>query len=274
MPYSARDGVSFHYSDLGEGFPIVFQHGLGVHLGYVVAMLQPPPGFRLLTMDFRGHGDTRPLGPIEKIGMAAFADDLLALMDSRGIGQAVLGGSSMGAAVALNLALRFPHRVCGLILARPCWIDRPLPPNARVFVSIARFLHQYGAIEGRERFGQSEEYRELSRQWPYVSRSLLDLFNDPRAEETAVKFERIANDAPCHDLSELAAIRVPTLVLANRDDPVHPFEYGELLANAIPHAQVCELTPKSESEERHAADMRRSIAEFLKSTFGDPPCCH
>jgi hypothetical protein len=40
------------------------------------------------------------LGPPEKINMAAFADDLLAFFDELGIGQAVVGGISMGAAVA------------------------------------------------------------------------------------------------------------------------------------------------------------------------------
>ena len=80
-------------------------------------------------MDFRGHGETRPLGPPEKIGMAVLADDLLAFLDGLGIGQAVVGGSSMGAAVALNVGLRFPQRLRALILYRPCWIDRPLPAN-------------------------------------------------------------------------------------------------------------------------------------------------
>jgi pimeloyl-ACP methyl ester carboxylesterase len=244
--------------------PLVFQHGLGCDLQQIVALFPPPLPFRLLSMDFRGHGETRPLGPPEKVSMAALADDLLAFLDERSIDQAVVGGSSMGAAVALNLALRFPQRVRALILSRPCWLDRPLPANAKVFVSIARFLCQYGAKDGREPFRRSEEYQELFRQYPYVAQSLVGLFDDPRAEETAVKFERIANDAPCHSLGELAAIGVPTLVLANRQDPVHPYEYGEILAQAIPGAQLCEVTPKSESEPRHAADIRRCITEFVQ----------
>ena len=197
MPYCDYDGLRFHYHDSGEGLPVLFQHGLG-------SDLRPPCGdvparrwgFGLLSMDFRGHGETRPLGPPEKIGMAAMADDLLTFLDHLGIDQAVVGGISMGAAVALHLALWFPHRVRALILSRPCWLDSPLPANAVVFVSIARFIRQYGAKQGREQFCLSAEYGDLFRQSPYIARSLLALFDAPRAEETVVKLERIANDAP------------------------------------------------------------------------------
>ena len=264
MPHFDHDGVRFHYADSGEGVPVVFQHGLGSDSRQLVALFQSPPGFRLLSMDFRAHGETRPVGPSEKIGMAAFADDVVAFLDGQGIDRAVVGGISMGAAVALNLALRFPHRTRALILSRPCWLDRPLPANAEVFLSIAHCIRQFGAKEGRAQFGRSEEYRNLFRQWPYFAQSLLGLFGDPRAEETVIRLERIARDAPCRNLDELAAIRVPTLVLVNRHDPVHPFEYGAVFRGAISGAQVREITAKSEGESRHAADVQRCVTEFLK----------
>jgi pimeloyl-ACP methyl ester carboxylesterase len=175
----------------------------------------------------------------------------------------------MGAAVALNLALRFSSRVHALILSRPCWLDRPLPANAQVFVTIARHIRQFGAKEGRQQFCQSDEYQALFGQEPYVAESLLGLFDGPRAEETVEKLERIANDAPCRNLDELAAIRLPTLVLANRRDPVHPFDYCQILAGAIPSARLREITAKAESESRHAADVQRSITEFVKATCGN-----
>ena len=263
--YFQHDNLRFNYSDSGEGLPVIFQHGLGSERGQAAGLFQPPLRFRLLSMDFRAHGDTRPLGSPEKISMAAFADDLVAFLDWLGIGQAVVGGISMGAAVALNLALRFPGRVRALILSRPCWLDRPLPANAQVFVSIANHIRQHGAKQGREQFSLSEEYRDLYRQWPYFAQALLGLFDYLHAEETVTRLERIARDAPCRNLEELAAIRVPTLVLVNRHNPVHPFEYGEVLTGAIPGARVCEITPKSEGESRHAADVQRCTTEFLKA---------
>src|SRR5207244_2936176 len=111
-----RDGLNFHYREAGDGLPFVFQHGLGGDVSQPFGLFRPPPGFRLLAFDCRGHGETRPLGDPEKVGIAPIADDLLALLDHLRIGRAVIGGISMGAAVALNFTLRYPQRVAGLVL--------------------------------------------------------------------------------------------------------------------------------------------------------------
>jgi len=263
MPFFTRDGLSFHYREAGQGTAVVFQHGLGGDVGQPFSLVRPPPGFRLLAFDCRGHGETRPLGDVEKIGIAPFADDLAAFLDHLGVERAVIGGISMGAAVAMNFALRYPGRLLGLVLSRPAWLDAPLPGNVRLFGLIARLIRQYGAVGGREQFRQSPEYFELAALSPDVANSALSQFDHPRAEETVVKLERIAADAPCRRLEELKSIAVPTLVMANRQDPVHPFEYGETLARTIPHAIFWEITAKSVSLERHAADVQRHMVDFL-----------
>ena len=51
-----------------------------------------------------------------------FADDVLAFADLRGVERFVVGGISMGAAIALRIAVRHPERVSGLVLARPAWL--------------------------------------------------------------------------------------------------------------------------------------------------------
>ena len=60
-----------------------------------------------------------------------------------------------------------------------------------------------------------------------------------------------------------AAIRVPTLVLAHRQDPIHRFAFGARLAAAIPGAQLAVLTPKSIAREGHAAEVQRCLEAFL-----------
>ena len=57
-----RDGLSFHYRDEGDGLPFVFQHGLGGDLSQPFGVYRPAAGVRLIGFDFRGHGETRPLG--------------------------------------------------------------------------------------------------------------------------------------------------------------------------------------------------------------------
>lgn len=264
MPYCHRDNLKFHYLERGTGLPFFFQHGLGGATVNVFALVELPPGYRLLGMDCRGHGKTRPLGDVEKLGFNSFADDVAALMDYLQVARAVIGGTSMGAGVALNFALRYPQRVLGLVLLRPAWLDAPNPVNVRIFGLIAQLLRDHGPKAGWECFKETEVFRTILRQCSDVADSLRSLFLDPRAVETLARFERIPQDAPNHDHLEWRGISVPTLVLANRGDPVHPFEYGQTLAGEIPGARFIELTPKSISLAQYTTELRHNLAEFLR----------
>jgi pimeloyl-ACP methyl ester carboxylesterase len=263
----AHDGVNFNYQETGRGVPFFFQHGLSGDVTQPFGLFQPPAGFRLLAFDCRAHGQTRPVGPAEKISFASFADDLLALMDHLKIEWAIVGGISMGAGLALNFALRYPARVRALILQRPAWVDGPRRENVEVYSAMTELLRRYGAQKGLEIFKLSAIYQNVLKQSPNVAESLVGQFLHPRAQEMAGLLGRIAIDAPNHDRAEWRAIKVPTLVLANRQDPIHPFEYGETLAREIPGAEFKELTPKSVNVEQHNAEVQRFIQDFLLRHF-------
>jgi pimeloyl-ACP methyl ester carboxylesterase len=270
LPQSAtflHDGINFHYQEAGRGMPFFFQHGLGADVSQPFALFQPPAGFRLLSFDCRAHGRTHPVGPEEKISLASFADDWLALMDHLEIEQAIIGGISMGAAVALNFTLRYPDRVLAMILQRPAWLDGPRRENAGVYSTMAQHIRQHGAQKGLEVFKISPLFQNILRHSPNAAKSLVAQFLHPRAEEAVALLERMPLDAPNHDRTEWRAIKTPTLVLANRQDPIHPFEYGEILAREIPGAEFKELTPKAVSVEQHNADTQRFIEDFLLRHF-------
>jgi pimeloyl-ACP methyl ester carboxylesterase len=264
MPFFGHDGIDFHYQTRGEGTPVVFQHGLGGDVSQPLALFHPPPGFRQICFDCRGHGETWPLGDPEKIGFSTFAGDLAALLDHLEVNKAIVGGISMGAALSLRFGLQYPERLLALVLSRPAWLAGPMEDNARVFGHIAELLREKGPVLGKEIFAQSEDCQRFRLKSEDSAQSLLSQFDHPRAVETAVKLERIPRDAPLHDMAELKSIKVPTLVLANRQDPIHPFEYGEILAAAIPGAILREITPKSVSLDRHAEDVQRCLEDFLK----------
>jgi len=263
MPNFQRDGITFQYRDTGQGVPFVFQHGLGGDANQTFGLFTPPLGYRLITMECRGHGETRPLGDPNKISLTTFVDDLCALLDHLALPQVIIGGISMGAAVSLMLTLRFPERVRGLVLSRPAWLDQPMPPNATMFPVIAQLIRQHGAAHGLERFMQSAQYAEVARTAPDAARSLCGQFTHPRAEETVVKLEHIPHDTPSYHRQEWTTITIPTLVLANRQDPIHPFEYGEIITQIIPHAEFQELTSKSVDPVRHAHETQTLIEAFL-----------
>ena len=263
MAQFTNDGIQFHYRDEGAGLPFFFQHGLGADVTQPFGLFQPPAGMRLIAFDARGHGLTKPVGDDAKLCFRVFGEDLLALTKHLGIKRAIVGGISMGAALALHFALRWPGRVTGLVLSRPAWLETPCPWNVKMFTLVSNLIRKHGAPQGLVEFQQTPEYHEALAKWPDVAISLSSQFQNPRAEETAPKLERIIRDTPHPDRAAWATVRVPTLVLGNRLDPVHPFEYAEELARAIPDAELREITSKSLSLEQHHADVQRALGEFL-----------
>jgi pimeloyl-ACP methyl ester carboxylesterase len=262
-----HDGIVFHYREAGSGTPFIFQHGLGADSSQPFGLFKPPTGIRLVGFDCRAHGQSLPAGDLEKIGLAHFADDLCALLDFLGIPKAVIGGISMGAAVALNFALRFPERVLGLVLSRPAWLDGPNPWNVTMFGLVARLLREHGPAAGQQLFQQTPEYLETLRLYPDTAKSLYLQFESPRALANVENLVRIPPDRPSSDRRDWAGIKVPTLVLANRHDPIHPFDYGHTLGEWIPGTELKEITSKSISVEQHGRDVQMHIENFLHRHF-------
>jgi pimeloyl-ACP methyl ester carboxylesterase len=244
--------------------PFVFQHGLGGDVTQPFGLFRPPPGIRLLAFDARAHGRTTPMGEPEKLCFQVFGEDLRAFLEHVGVERVIMGGISMGAALALHFSLRWPERVMGLVLSRPAWLEEPCPWNVRMFTRIATLLREHGPEAGLAEFQRSAEYAETLAQWPDVAQSLSLQFQSPGATERVPRLERIIRDRPHPEREAWAKLNVPTLVLGNRRDPIHPFEYAVELARAIPGAQFKEITAKSESVERHGQDVQRAVESFLK----------
>ena len=274
MPCFDHDGLSFHYRDEGQGFPFVFQHGLGGDLSQPFSVYRPPRGVRLLGFDARGHGQTHPLGDVAKLSIATLADDLVAFLDHLGIDRALIGGISLGSAVAVKVALRFPGRVRGLVLSRPAWVEGPLPENVRLFAMIARLIRELGAKEGLECFLRTPEYQAMERASPDCALSLQGQFTQPRAGERVARLERLGGDSPCRDRDDYRRIPVPALVLGNRQDPIHPWTFAQTISQFIAGAELRELTPKSVSLEAHVADVQRALDAFVSKHFREEvtPC--
>jgi pimeloyl-ACP methyl ester carboxylesterase len=263
MPFFSADAITFHYLDVGQGLPFVFQHGLGGDTHQTQDTFAPPLPFRLLTLDSRGHGETNPLGDPARLSFSQLADDLLTLLDQLHLERVVVGGISMGAGVALNFALRHPQRVQALVLARPAWLDEPLPAHLRVYPHIADLIRRAGVEQGRAAFEQTHEYQALQRTFPQAAESVLKQFARPHAGEFVDILERLPGDAPNRSQADWANLRVPTLVLAHDGDPIHPWRYGEVLAAAIPGAVLTPITPKGIDAQQHTRDIQQAVGHFL-----------
>lgn len=264
-----HDGLRFRYVDQSHGLPFVFQHGLGGEIGQPLSLFTPPPGIRLLAFDCRAHGETQPLGDEQKIGLSTFVDDLRAFLDAIGMDRAVIGGTSMGAAMALMFALRYPERTRGLVLSRPAWLEGPTPKPLFIFPLMADLMMKYPPARAKELFRRTSEYQALAEQAPDAAYSVSAQFDLPRARENAIKFKRIPVTRPPFDITELDQLDMPALVLANGMDPIHPLEVGRRLADRLPRAKFVEIVSKSVSREKHVAQVQAALVEFLTGEFAD-----
>ena len=99
-------------------------------------------GLHVVTLDLLGHGRSdRPEDPKE-YSMTAWAEQVVALLDHLGASQAVIGGTSLGANVSLEVAAIAPERVRGLLLEMPV-LDNAVEAGILAFAPLlfaARFL--------------------------------------------------------------------------------------------------------------------------------------
>jgi 3-oxoadipate enol-lactonase len=98
-----------------DGLPLVLIHGFPFNQAMWNPQVRSLAGCaRIITYDIRGHGSSS-VGD-GQFTVEMFVDDLVALLDSFSIKQAVLCGLSLGGYIALRAIERFPERICGLIL--------------------------------------------------------------------------------------------------------------------------------------------------------------
>ena len=116
MPdYRAADGVRLHYTDEGDGLPLVCLPGLtreGTDFDFVAPHLT---GVRLIRPDYRGRGRSDRADPATYT-VPHEAQEVLALLDHLGLGTVALLGTSRGGLIAMALAVTAKDRLAGVAL--------------------------------------------------------------------------------------------------------------------------------------------------------------
>jgi len=252
--------------DRGAGLPVLFQHGLGGSEAQVAQVFPDDGNWRRITVECRGHGAST-LGARRPFSIAMFAADIVAVADQLGIDRFVAGGISMGAALALHLAWTRPERVAGLILVRPAWAFEPAPGNMRPIGEVAELIRSHPLQEARMIFEASETAERLRAEAPDNLASLLGYFDRPDIGAFADVLADIAADGTGVSEADAAGLRVPTLVIGNSRDAVHPLATAEILANAIPGALFIEVPAKATDPAAHSAAIRAALHHFLSTQF-------
>jgi pimeloyl-ACP methyl ester carboxylesterase len=259
--FRASDGAELAYTERGEGLPaILFIHGWQAdNTAWAPVMDALGSNVHAVAVDLRGSGASRTAaGPYD---LERFAADLRELIEGRAITPAVLVGHSMGATVALRLAVDSPQVVAGLVLIAP------VPAS------------------GGRYSPKGEAFLKSTAGDPVVVRKWLARTFAGKADETV--FEQLSasaamtgREAALESLESWAhadfadatrAIAAPVLVIAPQHDipEVHDREVAALLHNAryviLPDSAHYAILEKP----REIAAMIREFASFLDSAQGD-----
>lgn len=251
------DGVRLYAVESGHGPVVIMLHGGGAtHHACLPAVAPLSARYRVITPDIRGSGRSRCAN---QLTWDRLADDVESLMDHVGAGRAIMGGISLGAAIALRFALRFQARTAGLVLITPVYrgAERGLTEQqAAIFATLEPVI-------ARARNEGIEAFRPL-----YKGSAAMEAYFDAMTRSADLASfvatnQFIASGAqPFASDADLEAIAVPTLLVPG-NDPMHPAEVSDLYAAKIPLCTSVELSGAAGYEPRNT-EFAAAIAAFCE----------
>ena len=236
MPKAMVQGINLYYEVHGYGYPLVLIRGLASNADHWYCQVPAfSSHFSVITFDNRGIGRSDITD--SPFTISTLADDTVGLMDVLGISRGHVLGISMGGMIAQELALKYPERVNGLILAcTHCGGKNAVAPDPAVIQNLAASLFS-GTEEALQKGLTSlftertikespsilQRYGEVSRKFPPPAVVLVNQLKAVQGHDTWEK---------------LPTIRNPTLVIAGKEDVLIPPENSKILAERIPNARL------------------------------------
>jgi pimeloyl-ACP methyl ester carboxylesterase len=209
----------------GNGFPILCLHGHpGSGSSLEVFTNRLSNRFQTIAPDLRGYGKSQFKGNFD---MQDHLTDLETLLDRLQIKKCLILGWSLGGILAMELALRLPKRVTGLILvataARPRGNHPPVSWQDNLYTGIAALLScikpdwQWNI----DTFGKRSLFRYLIQQHTPTAYGYIAKYAVPAYLQTSAFATRALNTAlrnGYNRLADLEKIQCPCLVLAGTED--------------------------------------------------------
>ena len=243
--FLAPDGTELAWHELGQGRPLVLIHGLFSNaftnwIRYGHARRIAEAGFRVIMPDLRAHGESGAPHAAEAYPPDILAADGEALLAELGLGdgQYDLGGYSLGARTSLRMVVRgaSPRR----LIAAGMGIAGMLNTGARA-AFFQNVLANFGSHQRGSPEFMAQAFLKSTGGDPQALLLLTDSFVDTQLEE-------------------LAAIPVPTLVVAGADDADNGS--ASALADIIPDARFEEI-PGNHMSAVTAPELGIAISNFL-----------
>ena len=256
------EGHRIGYDTYGSGNRlIVLIHGLLMNR-HMFDRLGPElagRGNRVVTVDMLGHGGSDRPEDLRLYSMPLFARQVVALLDHLEAEDAVVGGTSLGSNIALELAVRYPDRARALFIEMPV-LDNALSAVAGLFAPVL-----LGLKFGRPLFeGLSLATRAIPR-----THHLVDIGFDwvrQRPGPSQAVFEGLLLGETAPHREDRVKIQHPTLIVGHHRDPLHPFSDSGMLLEELPNARLVEAN--SILEWRLSPDrLTDELSDFLEEVW-------
>jgi|ERR1700760_228766 len=190
-------------------------------------------GNRVVTMDPLGHGESSRPQQLWHYSMSAFAGQTLALLDHLELERAIVGGTSLGANITLELTAQAPERVAGMLVEMPV-LDNAIAACGAAFTPLL-FALKFGrpamralaTVAGAVPRGHLPFLADLGLDW---------VAQDPAPSAAVLSGILYGRVAPDHN--ERRQIQQPALVIGHPRDPVHPFSDAGMLASELPNGRL------------------------------------
>ncbi len=215
--YFDSAGVRLHYTDEGQGEPVILLHGLAAHsdLNWRWSGVTPrlSEKFRVIALDQRGHGlSDKPHDP-NAYGIE-MVHDVARLMDHLGIARAHVAGYSMGGFITLKFVTMYPERVQSALLCGAGW-EKPTPENLERFGRAIADMKAGGGIAPLMRLYEPLNKKLDEADFKRAGR-VMEQFNDMAAVRCA--FEKFTDFLVVEEA--LRRNKTPMLAVVGEHDPL------------------------------------------------------
>ena len=265
MSHFSYGGQRLAFTVYGDGPPTVLMPGLllSQKMQAPLARSLGRRGNQVITFDPLGHGASDRPRQMWRYSIPEFANQAVALLDHLELEQAVVGGTSLGANISLELGATVPERLRGLIIEMPA-IDNAIPACAAAFTPLL-FALTFGEPVMR---GVARAVRTLPRsRAPFLIELALDaIAQEPGPSGAVLQGILFGRTAPDHLIRP--TIQTPALVIGHRRDPIHPFSDADMLAGELPNARLIDANSIVELR-TNPKRLTGKIADFISGCWGE-----
>jgi len=255
-------GIEMSYTDSGEGPAVLLLHGYPFDKSMWSEQIEALSlkGFRAIAPDLRGLGETNFLGEVST--MEDMARDAAALLDHLKIDQAIVCGLSMGGYVALEFMHLCPERVSGLVLAgtrAPADNEQEKAGREQQVQTMLRAGMVPISIATVPKLLAPKTRAEK----PEVVSRVRKMITQANARGAAAAQRGMA--ARRDYTEDLSQIKVPTLIIVGREDPIRPVSDAEFMHKRIGNSRLEIIEDAAHMTNMEQPDVfNKMLLEFLK----------